>query len=398
MASRCDESNASQLDPSGHIYQATPATFFTERSDASLVKTRLVTKYFIAWARVITARRHRNRPIAYIDLFAGPGRYRDGNSSTPLKILSHAIRDPTLRSRLVTFFNDSDADIVRTLRSEIRNLPGIKRLAHYPKVNCSEVDDKLATFFDGIDHVPRFSFLDPFGYKGISIKLIQQLIKNWGSDCVFFFNYKRINPAINNPSFQPHMKAFFGVDELQSFRSALESLDPNQRRAKILECLANGIRTFGDRHVLPFTFHSPNAERPSHMLILVTKHFKGYEIMKELMATESTRHEQGVPSLTYSLSDATNPLLFSLNTPLNKLSCDLVSKYRDQSMRFDEIYRDHSIDTPFIRTNYRQALMQLEQEGKIQVQSDRTRRSGTFGANVSITFSEACGHGYKLFN
>ena len=101
------------------------------------------------------------------------------------------------------------------------------------------------------------------------------------------------------------MKALFGVNELRSIRSLLENLDPNQRRAKILECLSNGIRTFGPRYVLPFTFHSPNAKRPSHMLILVTKHFTGYEIMKELMAKESTRHEQGVPSLTYSLSDTT---------------------------------------------------------------------------------------------
>jgi three-Cys-motif partner protein len=62
-------------------------SFFDEQKEQSLVKARIVEKYFWAWAKVIipTAKKAGNK-IAYIDLFAGPGRYKDGSSSTPIKV------------------------------------------------------------------------------------------------------------------------------------------------------------------------------------------------------------------------------------------------------------------------------------------------------------------------
>ena len=38
--------------------------------------------------------------IAYIDLFAGPGRYEDGTLSTPLLVLKAAIEDEDMRSSI----------------------------------------------------------------------------------------------------------------------------------------------------------------------------------------------------------------------------------------------------------------------------------------------------------
>lgn len=81
--------------------------FFDERTDQSEVKARIVQKYFYAWANVIMPTAQKNgRRIAYIDLYAGPGRYKDGAASTPLLVLQHAITDPKLSSMLVTLLND----------------------------------------------------------------------------------------------------------------------------------------------------------------------------------------------------------------------------------------------------------------------------------------------------
>jgi three-Cys-motif partner protein len=79
-----------------------PIKFFDERSDQSEVKARIVQKYFYVWAKVIIPSvKQRGKKVAYIDLYAGPGRYRDGSASTPLLILEQAIKDPDLRSMLV---------------------------------------------------------------------------------------------------------------------------------------------------------------------------------------------------------------------------------------------------------------------------------------------------------
>ena len=90
----------------------TGSSFFEEQTEQSLVKSTIVAKYFDVWANVIISTQKRypqhTQKIAYIDLFAGPGRYKDGTQSTPVKILKNAIAKPDLRERLVTIFNDKD--------------------------------------------------------------------------------------------------------------------------------------------------------------------------------------------------------------------------------------------------------------------------------------------------
>jgi three-Cys-motif partner protein len=84
--------------------------FFDEQSEQSQIKAAIVADYFWAWASVIigTQQRypHRAQKIAYIDLFAGPGRYENGAASTPLMIMERAVSDPKIRDRLVAVFNE----------------------------------------------------------------------------------------------------------------------------------------------------------------------------------------------------------------------------------------------------------------------------------------------------
>ena len=69
--------------------------FFEKQKEQSLIKSTIVAKYFDVWANVIVCTQKRYpqhaQKLAYIDLFAGPGRYSDGTQSTPLKILTNAI-------------------------------------------------------------------------------------------------------------------------------------------------------------------------------------------------------------------------------------------------------------------------------------------------------------------
>lgn len=109
--------------------------FFDEAREQSLVKTTIVSKYFWAWAKVIipTAKRLGGR-IAYIDLFAGPGRYKDGTRSTPLLVLEQAIKDDDMRQMLVTIFNDADTNNTQSLETAIRALSNIDSLKYKPQI------------------------------------------------------------------------------------------------------------------------------------------------------------------------------------------------------------------------------------------------------------------------
>lgn len=366
--------------------------FFEERTDQSEVKARIVSKYFSTWARVVMPTvATRGRKIAYIDLYAGPGRYRDGAASTPLLILETAISNLQMSQMLTVYFNDADSDKTSTLRTEVEKLPGIEKLKHKPVITCGEVDDDAANYFNATRLVPSFSFVDPFGYKGLSLRIVQGVIKDWGCDCVFFFNYNRINAGINNPSVKVHMDALFGEARADALRARLPGLTPELREAAILEELANEIQSLGGKYVLPFTFRNSEGTRTSHKLIFVSKHFKGYEIMKDIMAGESSTLDEGVPSLTYSPADASMPLLFSLAQPMSKLKEMLLKDFSGQTLSLSEIYERHSVGKSYIKKNYREALSALEAEDGVSADSiNGSRRAGTYPDHVKVQFKGRC--------
>lgn len=154
--------------------------FFAEMREQSEVKAKIVAKYFKVWAKIIasTAKTY-NKKIAYIDLYAGPGRYDDGSKSTPLKILETAIQDEDIRNMLVSLFNDKDEKRVRSLEKAIKSIPGIESLKYEPKLFNEEVSEEIAELFEGASLVPSFFFIDPWGYKGLSLKLVGSVLKDW---------------------------------------------------------------------------------------------------------------------------------------------------------------------------------------------------------------------------
>jgi three-Cys-motif partner protein len=177
--------------------------FFTEQKEQSLIKARIVEKYFWAWAKVIIPTANKISPqnprIAYIDLFAGPGRYEDGSKSTPIKVLEKAIADPIISRMLLTLFNDVNQKSVNSLQEAIKNLDGIENLKFPSEIWNEEVGDNIVkmfqekklvpSLFQENKLVPTLFFVDPWGYKGLSLQLINSVVKNWGCDCIFFFNY-----------------------------------------------------------------------------------------------------------------------------------------------------------------------------------------------------------------
>jgi len=370
--------------------------FFEEVEEQSLVKSDIVEKYFAAWASVIVNVQkrypHHIQKIAYIDLFAGPGRYKDGTVSTPLKILAKAIENDDFRRRLVTIFNDKDAENVSSLKEAIRTLPGIETLSHTPQLFCQEVGEEIVAMFEGMRLVPTLFFVDPWGYKGLSLRLVNSVLKDWGCDAIFFFNYNRINMGMNNDAVREHMEALFGPERFAELRKELDDVQPSRRELLIVEKICASMKEYGTNFVLPFRFKNSNGKRTSHHLIFASKDFRGYEIMKDIMARESTGDNDGVPSFEYNPADflPKQALLFKLSRPLEDLKADLLSTFRGKTMEMQSIYEQHSVDTPFIKKNYKNALRELLDEGKIVAASPKGKppRKGTFADNIRVTFPE----------
>ncbi|MBD2601370.1 MULTISPECIES: three-Cys-motif partner protein TcmP [Microcystis] len=371
----------------------TKNSFFNEQKEQSLIKARIVEKYFWAWAKVIISKVKGSssvQKIAYVDLFAGAGRYKDGSKSTPVKVLETAIADPDMRNMLVSIFNDADVEKVNSLQQAIDSIPGIENLKYRPQISKYEVGEDIVKTFQSMKLVPTLFFVDPWGYKGLSLQLVNSVVKDWGCDCIFFFNYNRINMGLNNDAVKEHINALFGQVGADQLRKRLKTftLTPQERELTVVEYICEALKEMGGKYVLPFRFRHEMGNRTSHHLIFVSKHPKGYEIMKEIMAKESSEQTQGVPSFEYNPATLQQPLLFELTSPLDQLESMLLDNFSGKTMTMAEIYDQHHVGKPYIKKNYKTALSNLESQGKVTVHSpeDKKRRKGTFADDLKVTF------------
>jgi hypothetical protein len=183
------------------------------------------------------------------------------------------------------------------------------------------------------------------------------------------------------------MNALFGTERANQLRLRLSGMDSEERELTIVEEIAQALKAMGGDYVLPFRFRNETGNRTSHHLIFVTKHFKGYDIMKGIMANVSSSVEEGVASFEYNPATIRQPLLFGFFRPLNDLKEILLRDFAGQAVLMGELYRQHSVGKPYIAKNYRQALIELEAEAKIVANPPSIkRRKGTFADTVQVKF------------
>lgn len=359
--------------------------FFAEQRDQSLVKARIVAKYFVAWARIMIARSMSGR-IVYLDLYAGTGKYSDGSSSTPLLVLDSIIDDEKLRNGVVSIFNEMNADSYEKLKGAIQTHPGVETLRYAPQILNDEVNDAAAGVFAKTKMVPSLLFADPFGYKGLTRDLLRAILKDWGSDCIFFFNYNRIYMGLRNPIVAGHIDAIFGKERADWLRANVTpEMDPPKREATILHALREAMAEIDGAYTLAFRFRR-SAARTSHHLVFVTKNVLGHDIMKQVMASESSTHPQDVASFEFLPKAGQTEL--ELARPLDELQEELLQRYAGKAMTVKQLIDDHNIGTPYVPKNYKDALKNLRAAGKIQVYREKPFQERFMPDDVLVTFEE----------
>lgn len=114
--------------------------------------------------------------------------------------------------------------------------------------------------------------------------------------------------------------------------------------------------------------------------------------MKDIMARESTRDTQGVPSFEYNPVDflPQQTLLFQLSCPLDDLKEGLLDSFKGKRLTMKDIYEQHNVDTPYVKKNYKDVLRELYNDGIIKAESIKGKppRKCTFGDNILVTFPE----------
>ena len=359
------------------------SSFFDEREEQSKLKSEIVVDYFVTWARIISKGAD---TFAYVDLFCGPGQYKTGEKSTPLLILERAVETPHLQRGLVAVFNDSNPAYTSALAEAVKRIPGLDRLKFEPVITTEEVDEGYVRHFEQMATIPMLAFVDPWGFKGVSIRLVRSLIKDFGCECIFFFNYNRVNMGITNPLMEQHLADLLGEARLAQLRMNVERLSPFEREQSIQRAISDAVVEMGGRYLIPFRFAWADG-RTSHYIYFVTKHPLGCEIMKGIMARKGIVDEDGVPRFEFVPRQEGRQLMLSCLRPLAKLPEALLTIFEGRTLSVRQIITEHHPGTPFVPPNYRTVLRGLYEERRVACTSEKGPiRKNSMPDHVQVSF------------
>lgn len=368
--------------------------FFNRQTESSRIKAEIVSKYFLSWANVLLTKAEK---VAYIDFFAGPGVYNDGSKSTPVLILDGILGRAKFEQNIVMLLNDVSKVATDRLEKCVHDHDAFSAMKNKPSIDTSEVQVTSAEDFRGKNLIPTLSFIDPFGFKGLTLDLIQALIKDWGSECIFFFNYQSVNRHLTNKGVEEHMNALFGAERAEQLRAQLREIPPDQsskRQDLIVNTLLRAIveETAG-KYIVKFEFKSAHKARTSHYIVFVSKNPLGKKIMKEVMAPYGSTIAEGVSSFSFDpKAQCVQMQLWDIPKSSESITYDLSQRYQGRTLQVGELVLDYCAgDNLYTESNCKKALIELESKGQLVANPPRDKRrkrqgQPTMGEKVKVKF------------
>lgn len=358
---------------------ATPKETIWEIEPHTIAKHKILENYLKAWFPIIG---RYNDTINYIDGFAGPGIYSNGESGSPIVALKVANEHSAeLNGKLNFLFIEEDEARSDNLNNEIAKLK-LKTNFNVQVVNnkfYETIDSILKSFEkEGKILAPTFIFIDPFGFSGIPASVISGLLKNPKAEVFINFSVDSINRFIGTDEANKHIVELFGAEEvIELIKSSKEN------RIRDLRDLYQLMLTENAKFVRYFEMRN-NDGRIIYYLFFCGNHNLGHLRMKEAMWRVSSEGD-------FSFSDSTNPnqiVLFTKEEFGEVVFSLIKNKFNSSNVEVDKIKRYVEDETAFLDKHLTQALKFAENGNLIQVnelkRDGSKRRKGTFPEGTII--------------
>ncbi len=153
---------------------------------------------------------------------------------------------------------------------------------------------------------------------------------------------------------------FFEAERAKGLRSDIKHRTPAEREELILAAVSDAIKQVGAIS-LPFKFKSDNG-RTSHHLIYASKNERAAQMMKRILKSVSSAVDQGVGSNEHD--PRVKSTTASLFAGMYEVEDRLLKLFAGREISFGDLLAEES-ETKFTDTNYRDALLGLEAEGRV---------------------------------
>lgn len=243
-------------------------------------KHAILRRYFEAWLPILASWA---KSILYIDGFAGPGVYKDGEPGSPIIVLQAAVNHQSPIEADVQFiFIEADSERFAVLEKELGKLGSLPANFHVTSHHGEFGDlekqiDEIRT--QGKTLVPTLAFIDPFGYTGFPMRLVHKILMNRYCEVLITFMVRDLDRFCEVQ--EESVRELYGNDDWTHCRSIEEF---TTRRQCLIREYGKQLRVGGANYVLPFEMADENGTT-IYYLIYATKHLKGMQVMKDAMVS-----------------------------------------------------------------------------------------------------------------
>jgi three-Cys-motif partner protein len=210
-------------------------------------KHEILRKYLEAWLPIMTTY---NGRVVYLDGFAGPGEYTDGEPGSPLIAIDTFVRHrhPRPGAEVTFLFIEKDPDRFEHLQALLatQRLPPSAQC----QVFCGEFDEHLSTLLyvfeeSSLRLAPTFAFVDPFGYSATPMQTIARLMKHEKCEVLINFMHEEVNRFLSfeNAANESHYDNLFGTGEWRQIIK--QRLTPSERERQVRDLYQRQLTSIG---------------------------------------------------------------------------------------------------------------------------------------------------------
>lgn len=347
-------------------------------------KHDLLRSYLGAWIAIF-GHSSAYRKANFIDGFAGPGIYEDGEPGSPIialrTFLDHASVDAIGGTTFNFMFNEADPERYAILKDQIKAL---RKERGFPSNLNVEVANR--NFHDLGEEIlkdlkqneilaPTFFFIDPFGYTDVPLDLIQRLLAFNACEMLIYFDFNSVNRFATAGVVDDHFEALFGTDE---FKNAPAS--GAERHEYLRDLYERQLRDVGNfAHVRSFAM-VPDHGHVSYYLFFCTRNLQAFDKMKAQMwkldPTGGFRFEDRL---------AGQPVLFGDETAIEQLQDELARHFAGRTVDVQRVIDYTVAETPFYSGQVkRSALAPMQRAGRITCPNQT--RANTYKEGTRISF------------
>lgn len=214
---------------------------------------------------------------------------------------------------------------------------------------------------NGKNECPALLFIDPFGYKNIDTTTIATFLTFWGNEAFIFINTKRINPAFENEKFDLILKELFPSSYETTKQQLRFKRTVSERLQFIIDSLGKEYQQLVCRkpterlYYTAFKFQEEDSCTTSHYILHLTKHPRGYDLIKQIytdFANVGTVFD-GINTYTFDpkrVNNSSIDLFDGDSDNIDQLKELLLICFKGQTLSAAAVFESHQVTSLYSRT------------------------------------------------